>query len=420
MQDAGSRGARLRLLVILGASSAFGPLSIDMYLPSLPSLSRDLGAPGSQVQLTLTACLAGLALGQALAGPVSDALGRRRPLLLGLAAYSLASWLCALAPSAGALAGLRLVQGLAGAAGIVIARAMVRDRHEGVAAARYFSMLMLVSGLAPILAPLIGGQILRVTSWRGVFAVLGAYGAVLLCAAAAFLRESLPPERRRTGGLRDTATTFRRLGADSAFLGYTLACGLGFAGMFAYISGSPFVYQDIYGTSPQLYGLLFGMNAFGLLAATQLNARLVGRVPPRRLLGIGLASGAAGGVALLAAVAAGALGLAGILPPLFVVVASLGLVLPNATALAMSRHPEAAGSASAMLGVLQFLFGAAAAPLVGLWGTGTALPMAVVIALLSSGAVVACRALARPERPVRGGRPGSPALAGEQPPLPGP
>jgi DHA1 family bicyclomycin/chloramphenicol resistance-like MFS transporter len=190
MQDAGPRAGRLRLLVILGALSAFGPLSIDMYLPSLPSLARDLGAREPQVQLTLTACLAGLALGQALAGPVS-------------------------------------------ATGIVIARAVVRDRHEGVAAARYFSALMLVFGLAPILAPLIGSQVLRITSWRGIFVVLGVYGAVLLCAAAAGLGESLPPQRRRSGGLRDAGSAFTRLSADRTFLGYALACGLALAAMFA-------------------------------------------------------------------------------------------------------------------------------------------------------------------------------------------
>jgi DHA1 family bicyclomycin/chloramphenicol resistance-like MFS transporter len=375
-----SRAQRVQTLLILGALSAFGPLSIDMYLPALPGLARDLGDAPSAVQVTLTTCLAGLAAGQILAGPVSDAGGRRPVALAGLLTFTLASAACAAAPSVPVLAALRLLQGLGGAAAIVVARAVVRDRHSGVAAARYFAVLTLVNGLAPVLAPIVGGQLLRVTSWRGVFVVLSGLGVVLLAAAAAWLRETLPPVRRRTGGLRDTLATFARLSRDRRFTGYALALALGFAAMFAYISGSPFVLQDIYGASPQQFSAVFAANSLGIMAAGRVSAGLVGRHPPQRLLLAGLALNVAGGLALLAVVAAGVGGIVAVLIPLFAVASSIGLILPNATALALELHPEAAGSASGAIGVAQFAVAAALAPLVGLGGAHTALPMALVIA----------------------------------------
>jgi DHA1 family bicyclomycin/chloramphenicol resistance-like MFS transporter len=372
---------RVRLVVILGALSAFGPLSIDMYLPSLPSLSRDLQASASATQLTLSACLLGLALGQVIAGPVSDTLGRRRPLLVGLVAYILASLLCAIAPSVYLLIAMRLVQGAAGAAGIVLARATVRDLYSGLAVVRFFSVLTLVSGIAPIGAPIVGGLILQVASWRVVFLVLAALVTLMLLAALTGLPETLPSQRRQRGELRTTVRIFQRLLADRLFVGYALSCGLSFAAMFAYISGSPFVIQNIFGLSPQAFSLIFGSNALGIAVMGQINGRLVGRVSPQRLLAGALVAVAVGGTALLLAVL-GHTGLVGILPALFVVVASQGMVLPNATALALADYPSMAGSASALLGVLQFSIGAAVAPLVGVGGTTTALPMAAVIATL--------------------------------------
>lgn len=370
-----------RLVVILGALSMFGPLSIDMYLPSLPTLSHDLGASASQTQLTLSACLFGLALGQIIAGPISDSLGRLRPLCVGVALYAAASLVCAIAPSVTVLILLRFVQGMAGAAGIVIARAIVRDLYSGIAIARFFSLLMMVNGLAPILAPIVGGQLLRFTTWRGVFITLTIIGILLVLAAAIGLSESLPPDRRQRGGIRATLTTFWRLLTDRSFIGFALACGLAFAAMFAYISGSPFVLQDIFGVSPQLFSIIFAVNALGIVIASQINGRLVGHVSPYRLLAIGLAATACGGIALLAVVIGG-IGLVGVLPALFVVVSSMGIVLPNATTLALANYARAAGSASALLGVLQFVFGAAVAPLVGIGGTRTALPMGIVICAL--------------------------------------
>jgi MFS transporter, DHA1 family, multidrug resistance protein len=386
---------RLGLILVLGALTAFGPMSIDMYLPAFPTLTQHFQTGPAQVQLTLTACLAGLALGQLAYGPVSDALGRRRPLYGGLVAYTLASLLCAVAPSVEVLAGLRFVQGLGGAAGIVIARAVVRDLYDGVAAARFFSVLMLVNGLAPMLAPLAGSEVMRLSSWTGVFVVLAGYGLVLLAGAVTGLPETLPPQRRRTGGLTDTVQTFGRLGRDRAFLGYALCGGLVFAAMFAYISGSSFVLQEIYGVSPQAFSLVFGVNALGIVLVGQLNAVLLHRFSPGFLLTTMLGVHLLGAVGVLAAVLSGSHQLYWLLPPLFLTVASIGVVLPNTTALALQGHPDAAGSASALLGLGQYVFGAAAAPLVGLGGAGTAVPMAVVIGTLSVGANLALHLLIR-------------------------
>ncbi|TMD12067.1 MAG: multidrug effflux MFS transporter [Chloroflexi bacterium] len=400
--------ARARMFVILGGLTAFGPLSIDMYLPALPAIGRELSASESLIQLTLTGCLVGLAAGQVIGGPFSDTLGRRRPLLAGVAAYVVTSLLCALAPSAPLLAVLRLLQGLGGGAGIVIARAVVRDLYEGVAAARYFSRLVLVMGLAPILAPVLGGQLLRFTSWRGIFLMLSLITALLWIAAASALPETLGEERRRGGDLAGVLRTFRGLAGDTPFLLYALTGALGFGAMFAYIAGSPFVLEGIYRASPQLFSLFFGLNAFGFMLASQINGSLVSHIAPGRLLALGVSLNAAAGCALLAVVLLGGLGLPAVLPPLFLLVSSVGFVIPNATALALSRHPEAAGTGSALLGVIQSGIAAVAAPLVGIAGSRSALPMAAVIAACGAGALAALvrrrpaqdgRAERRPDRP---------------------
>ncbi|WP_239156909.1 multidrug effflux MFS transporter [Actinocatenispora thailandica] len=389
----------IRMILILGGLSAFAPLSIDMYLPALPRLTSQLSTSAAAAQLSLTACLVGLAAGQLLAGPLSDVLGRRRPLLVGLVCYTVASVLCAFAPNVWALVALRLVQGLSGAAGVVLSRAVVRDLRSGTGAAKLFATLMLVNGIAPVLAPTIGGQLLRFTSWRGVFAVLTVIGAGLLCAVLAGLPETHPADRRRAGGLAATGRAFRVLLADRGFLGLALAAGCVSGAMFAYISGSSFVLQDVYGMSAQLFALVFGANAVGIVAAGQLSARLVGRLGPAALLRTGAYLCAGGGLLLVVAVSSGA-GLPLVLPALFAVVASVGLVSPNATSLALAEHGHIAGSASAVLGVLQFVVGGAVAPLVGLAGTGTPVPMAVVIVALALAAVALLHTLAR--RPATG------------------
>ena len=383
-----TRVERARLFVLLGGLTAFGPLSIDMYLPALPAISRDLVASESLIQLTLTACLIGLALGQLLAGPLSDTLGRRRPLLVGVAIYVLASLLCALAPSAILLVLFRLVQGLAGAAGIVIARAVVRDMYSGVPAARYFSRLILVMGVAPILAPVLGGQVLRVGSWHGIFLVLALVTALLFVSALVWLPETLPAHLRRAGSLRDTGRRFGIIARDTRFVGYALSAGLAFGAMFAYISGSPFVLQGIYHVSPQTFSVIFGLNALGFVVTSQINGSLVSRIAPSRLLMGGLIVTAIGGLALLGVLLVGGLGLAAVLVPLFVLVSSIGFVVPNATALALSRHAEAAGTGSALLGVIQSGIAAFGAPLVGLAGITSAVPMGTVIAVAGAGAIL--------------------------------
>ena len=378
---------RLRTLVVIGSLSAFGPLSMDAYLPGLPALGRDLGGSPSATQATLTGCLLGLAAGQLLVGPVSDALGRRRPLLVGIAVYVVVSVLCALAPSIWALVVVRVVQGLAGAAGIVIARAIVRDLYSAAAAAQFFALLMLVTTLAPILAPILGAQILRVGSWRTIFYALAAAGAAILAGAATVLPETLPPIRRRGSGLRELRLGFRFLLRDRAFVGHVLAAGLPFAAMFAYIAGSPFVLQDVYGLSPQWYGVVFGANAFGIMLFSQVSRALVTRVGARPLLVAGLVVGATGSGLFLVCVLAG-FGLAVVLPSLFLAIAAMGLVLPNASALALADHPDRAGTASALLGVSQFAFGAAVAPIVGSAGGHTAVPMAVLMAMLAAAGLI--------------------------------
>jgi len=375
-------------VIVLGSVNAIGPLSIDMYLPAFPEIARSLETSASSVQLTLTACVAGLALGQLLIGPLSDRYGRRAPLITAMSVYAVASVLCALAPTVLALTGLRFVQGLAGAGGVVIARAVVRDLHSGAAAVRLFSSLMLVTGLAPILAPLAGGQVLNLTSWRGIFWVLTVLSALIALLVTFGLRETLPKARRSSSGLAETLRTMRALLRDRWFVGHGLAGGLGFGALFAYISGSSFVLQGIYGVSPQLYSVLFAMNGLGLIAASQINARLVGRFGPARLLHAGLLAIAAASGTLLAVALTGGLGVGAVLAPMFVVVSSLSFVLPNSIALALADHAAVAGTASALLGASQFLMGALVAPLVGAGGTTSAVPMAAIMTLVALAALV--------------------------------
>jgi DHA1 family bicyclomycin/chloramphenicol resistance-like MFS transporter len=366
----------VRSVVVLGLLSTFGPLSLDLYLPALPELADELAATPSAAQLTITACLVGLAVGQLVAGPLSDRFGRRRPLLVGLVAYLLASLACAFAPSVTVLVLLRLVQGLAGAAGLVIARAVARDLYDGRRLVVFFARLTLISGLAPVVAPVLGGQLSRVMSWRGIFVVLAGFGAVLLLAGLA-QRETLPAERRSTGGLTTTLRGFRVLLHDRFFVGAALSAGLAGASMFAYISGATFVLQRIHGLSASSFSLVFGVNSVGIMAMSQLAARLNRRWTPVRVLGLGLALNLVGATALGATVLLG-LGLGFLVGSLFVMVSALGLVFPTATALAMADYPEQAGTASSLLGLGQFVFGALVAPLVGIAGEETAVPLGLV------------------------------------------
>ncbi|MEU4496451.1 multidrug effflux MFS transporter [Streptomyces sp. NPDC023998] len=398
---AAARRVGFLVTLVLGGLTALPPLSMDMYLPALPAVTRSLGAPAATVQLTLTACLAGMALGQLVVGPMSDRWGRRRPLLIGMIVYVAATATCALAPTAELLIGFRLLQGLAGAAGIVIARAVVRDLYDGVEMARFFSTLMLISGVAPIIAPLIGGQVLRITQWRGIFVVLTGVGILLTLVVAKWLHETLPREKRHSGGVGEALRTMRGLLADRVFTGYTLAGGLAFAALFAYISASPFVVQEIYGASPQTFSLLFGVNSVGLITVGQINGKvLVGRVSLDKALGFGLAVITLAATALLL-MTAGVFGRVGLLPVaagLFVLMSAMGLAMPNTNALALMRTPHAAGSASALIGTSAFLIGAVASPLVGIAGEATAVPMAVVQLTCALGSLGCFLGLCRPWR----------------------
>ncbi|MGY1739980.1 MULTISPECIES: multidrug effflux MFS transporter [unclassified Blastococcus] len=374
----GRPGSPRGLLVLLGALSAFGPLSMDLYLPALPAVEDDLRAGQSPVQLTLSAVALGLAAGQLVAGPLSDRFGRRGPLLLGVGAWALASLLCALSPTVWVLVAIRLLQGLGGAAGIVLARAIVRDRYEGTESARVFAVLASIGGAAPVLAPVLGGQLLRVTDWRGLFVVLAAIGLVLLLAAAWRLPETLPPDRRVAGGVRSTVRNGRALLRRRTFVAAVLSQGLAFGALFTYISGSSFVLQDGYGLSAQQFSLVFAANGTGIVLAGQASRVLVARTGSRLLVRVGLGLQAAGSAVLVAGAVAGA-GLPVVLPALFAVVAATGLVLPNATALAMADAARAAGTASALVGVGQFAIAGVGAPLAGLGAAGTLLPMAGVM-----------------------------------------
>ncbi|WP_433833163.1 multidrug effflux MFS transporter [Actinoplanes sp. CA-015351] len=390
-------GRRFRIVLVLGLLTALGPLTIDMYLPSLPTITDDLQTTAAAVQLTLTGTLVGLAFGQLLVGPLSDAVGRRLPLLAGIAVHVLASILCVIAPNLALLGALRVLQGLGAAAAAVVAMAIVRDLFDGMAAARLFSRLMLVVGVAPILAPTIGGLVLGWTSWRGVFVVLTAVGVAIMVASAVVLPETLPVTRRRNGGFAGTLRDYGRLFTDRVYVGLILVAGLAMAALFAYVSGSSYVFQDGYGMSEQQFAFVFAGGAVGLIGATQFNVRLLRWFTPQQIMAGSLVAGLFFGLVLLVLAATDTGGLVGILIPLWLVLTTVGLAMPNAPALALSRHGEAAGTAAALLGAVQFGVGALAAPLVGVLGVG-AVAMAIVVFGGMLAATVVCFLVVRPHQ----------------------
>lgn len=375
-----------RLALVLGALSALGPLAIDMYLPSFPAIARDFGTTPAAVQATLAFYFIGLASGQVFYGPVSDRWGRKPPLYFGLALFLLASCGCALATHIESLMTFRLVQALGGGASMVIARAVVRDHFGEHDAARLLSTLMLVMGLAPILAPLLGGQLVTTLGWRSIFWFQAAAAGLLLLGVFRYLPESLPPERRHRHGIGAIVGLYARLLRNRLFMADTLAASLMTAAMFSYISGSPFVFMEVYGVTPGHYGLFFGGNAFGLIATSQLTGRLLLRFKARDVLRVVLLVAAGAALLMLAAALTGIGGFAGILIPLFVAVSCQGLASPLTAALALAPQGKNAGTASALLGMLPFLAGAAGGSLVGALYDGSAAPMALVIAACAAGA----------------------------------
>ena len=387
--------AYYRLAVILGALTAMGPLAIDMYLPALPTIAREMASSTASVQVSLAVYFIGLACGQAFYGPFSDRWGRKRALYFGLTLFSASSVGCAMAGDVTALIALRFLQALGGCAPLVVPRAVVRDYFDQRGSVRMLSVLMLVMGLAPILAPLVGGQLLVNFGWRSVFWVLAAYGAFWLVIVTMFLPESLPAARRRRQRAVDVVATYLGLLRDRTYIGYVLTGALIFAGLLAYISGSPFVFIELFRVPPEQYGLFFGVNAIGIIVASQVNRWLANKYDARHIIGAVLPVSVTAGAVLLIDAATGFGGFAGILVPLFFYIATHGFIMPNTTALAMAPHGAVAGSASALLGTVQFVLGASAGALLGALGNGTAVPLAAVIAGCAALAFVTYQSLPR-------------------------
>lgn len=371
-----------RLILILGVLSAYGPLTTDMYMPALPTIGKEFANP--HVQQTMAIYFFGLAIGQLIYGPISDRVGRRRPLLFGSSLYSLASLGCTLAPSMEALIGFRLLQALGGSVGMVTTVSVVRDLFEVKESARVFSYLTLVMGLAPILAPLIGGQILLYSSWRLIFLVLTLFGLSCLALVALGLPESLPPQARNPSPLSTIVADYARLVVDPRFLAYALPNSLMGAGFFTYLAGASLVFIGVYGVSAQNFGWIFGLNALGLISTSQLNNVLLNRYPGRRILIGGMVGMVIASLLLVLVAVSGFGGLFGLWAVLFVCVAGMGLVRPNAQAATLAPYPERAGLASSLLGALGSGAGSLAGAALGLFSGGSAIPMALTIAVVYS------------------------------------
>ncbi len=382
---------RTELIVVLGALTAFAPLSIDMYLPALPTLEKVFVTDPASVQVTLAVFFLGFALGQTFFGPILDRFGRKPPLYVSLTIYILASAGCAMAPSIEALSVLRFIQAVGACAGVVSSRAMVRDLFEPKEMARVFSALMLVMGVAPILAPLIGGYVMAAFGWRAIFWTLALFGVFCLVAMALRLPESHHAAARKPLHPGAILRGYGRLLIHRDYICYALTGGFPMAGMFAYIAGSPFVFIELYGVAPQDYGWFFGANALGFVAVAQVNARLVRRFEMTRILRAANAVQTVFGILLVGLALTGAGGLFGLAAALFGFIACIGLILPNASALAMAPHGERAGSAAALLGTLQFALAAVAAMSVGAIHDASALPMAGIIAICGALGALASR-----------------------------
>ncbi|WP_304455832.1 multidrug effflux MFS transporter [Nocardiopsis sp. YSL2] len=369
--------------MVLGVLTATGPLATDMYLPAFPQITEELGASESQVGLTLTAMMLGLAVGQLVIGPMSDAFGRRTPLLIGVAVFTVTSVLCVFVPNVTLFIGLRFVQGMAGAAGAVIGRAVVRDLFKGDDAVRFFSRLALVMMLAPLLAPLAGAQLLLVGPWQVSFWVLAGMSAISFVLVLVWLPESLPAHERRPQGPRRLARTVGGLVRQPRFMGPVLTLGLSFGMLFTYVSAFSFVSQNEFGASPQTYAWLFAINSLGMMAGTQTNGLLVGRVETLRRLGLGLLLALVSVVTLLVLALSGVATLWVTVGLLALMMFSVGFIFPNSTVTALDGQPVAvAGTASALMGAMQFTLGGGVAALAGMTPSGEAslVSMAVVMA----------------------------------------
>lgn len=373
---------RLQLALLLGSLALLGPFTIDMYLPSFPTIVKEYGTTASLVQISLTSCLLGLGLGQLIIGPMSDVQGRRKPLQIFLILYLVTSVICAFAPSISIFIAARFIQGFSAAGGLVISRAIVRDVYSGRELTKFFALLMLVGNLGPIVAPIAGGGVLAFTNWSGVFLVLACIGILLVILVTLKLEETLPEHKRVQSNISQTFKNFGSLLKDRKFAGYALTQGFIIAGIFAYVSGIPFVYQNIYGVTPQVFSLLFGINGFALIIGTQLVGRLTDIIPEKTFLKIGLMISNIASAALLIALLMKA-PLIVVAIPIFFFVSSIGIISTTSFSLAMETQGHIAGSASALLGLLPFLLGSLTAPLVGVAGEYSAIPMGIIIFLAS-------------------------------------
>jgi DHA1 family bicyclomycin/chloramphenicol resistance-like MFS transporter len=386
---------RLVYVLVLGALTALGSFTIDLYLPAFPEIEGDLAVSTAVIQLTLTATTLGFAIGQLLVGPWSDRVGRRLPLITATSVHVAASLLVAFSPSIELLFVGRVFQGIGAAAGSVVAMAIVRDLFGGLSLVRMVSRLSLVSGLAPILAPVIGSQLLLIMPWRGMFVFLAAYGAFALLASVFFIVETLPPARRIDLGHSTTRQRYRALFTDRIFVGVAIIAGLTFSGLFAYLSSSSFLFQDVYGLDPQEFGLLFALNSIGVVAGVQAGSFLARFIGPQWIVAFALMALvlSAGAIVALDMLGAGFLGVA---VPLWFYIAACGFTFPCTQVLALAHHGSEAGTAASLLGAVNFGLAGLISPIVGLFGIANAIPMGAVMGITASISLIVMWAVVRP------------------------
>jgi MFS transporter, DHA1 family, multidrug resistance protein len=380
---------RIALAFLLSMLGMLGPFNIDMYLPSFPEIAHDLGVRASLVQLSLTACLIGLAIGQIVIGPISDARGRRKPLLVSIFLFALSSLLCALAPNITTFVVARFLQGFTASAGIVLSRAVVRDVFSGRELTKFFALLMVINSTAPMIAPMAGGALLLLpfASWNTIFYFLGMLGLLIVLVVAFKLKETLPPEKRTPSSIKHSVHTMGSLFKDRSFIGYALTVGFVHGGSFAYVAGTPFVYQGIYQVSPQVFSILFGINGLAIVAGSFIIGRFSASIDERRLLRISVITAAtATSILLVMTVIKGPL--ASLVIPIFIYMTTMGMILTSSFTLAMKNQGHRAGSASAVLGLLPLTLGSIVSPLVGINET-TAVPMGAALFITSAMGAIA-------------------------------
>lgn len=386
------------LLVVLAVIAAVGPLATDMYLPAFTEIAGDLGSHPSSVQLTLTTFMLGLGLGQLFLGPLSDRWGRRGVLIGALSVFALSSIAMTFTPNVELFIALRSIQGLSGAAGIVLTRSVISDTEKGPAAVRAFSLLAMMVAIAPLIAPLAGGVISEHWGWRGTLAVVASVTVLMLILACLFVQESLPLDQRHIGGVSRAFNNFARLIKDRQFVLLMVTVSMGFGSLLAYISASPFVAQVMLGMSPTQFSLAFAAGALAMVSANLLNARLAGRAQPARMLLLGASLIVSAAIAMTTFTVTSSLSAASFIASAFVLSGGVALVMANTSALALARAEFARGSGSALLGAAQFLGGSIVSPIVGAWGEHTALPMALTMLTTSTIAFVCVLVVVRMRR----------------------